>query len=453
MRRLSLQTRLTLLLLSALALPLVPLGAFTLREARAASLVNLRDALLTRLGFYSTVTPGDLVALAALSNEFGGYGFVYLPVEAVTAGAEVAAAGSGTTGGAVEGAEGGLHFTDTGAHTLPASVQSALDEGTTYTGLHGDALFAVVPLGAGAVGLSVQVEAVSALTRRLLLVYALAAGGLFVLVGLFGAQALRLVLAPLNRMSVELAHRSPDNLAPLPVPDIPEVRPTAERLNQLLRELSVALARSAQQERAARRFAAQASHELRTPLTALGGYLEVLKRRPGEPRALAGALREMARMRELLGALLALARLEGRAQVNPGPLDLRAFVAEGFPEVALQGVHSGPVYALADPDLLTLALRNLLSNAQRYGAPPFTVRLASGGGGVLLELEDGGPGFPAALLERVLEPFVHGEDARSTGLGLAIVRAVMEVHGGGVTVENAPHGGARVTLRFSSPSG
>ncbi|WMT56268.1 sensor histidine kinase [Truepera radiovictrix] len=444
-RRLSLQARLTLLLLSALLLVLVPLGAFTLQEARRASLATLSDALLVRLGFYSAVTPGDLVPLAALANEFGGYGFVYHTEEGADAGA-----GSGA-----------LRFTDTAAHTLPESVRRALEAGATYTGLHGDALFAVVPLEGGAVGLSVQAGAIGTLTQRLLSAYALAALGLFALVGLLGAQLLRLVLAPLNRMAAAIARRSPDNLAPLAVPDLPEVRPIAERLNQLLRELSRALERSAAQERSARRFAAQASHELRTPLAALSGYLEVLQRRPDEPRALAGALREMARMRGLLDALLTLARLEGRARISAPPLELRAFVRERFPHLALAGAAE-PVYTRADPELLEVALRNLLRNAERYGAPPVTLSVLSREGRAQLVVEDAGPGFPEALLARVLEPFVYGaagegaaggEGARGTGLGLAIVRAVMAVHGGDVVAENAPHGGARVTLRFSFPSG
>jgi signal transduction histidine kinase len=440
LRRLSLQARLTLLLLSALLLVLVPLGAFTLQEARRASLATLSDALLVRLGFYSAVTPGDLMALAAIANEFGGYGFVY-----------------DAEGGMGEG-DGSLRFTDTGAHMLPESVRRALEAGATYAGVHGDALFAVVPLEAGAVGLSVQAGAIGTLTQRLLSAYALAGLGLFALVGLLGAQLLRLVLAPLNRMAAAIACRSPDNLAPLAIPELPEVRPIAERLNQLLRELSRALERSAAQERSARRFAAQASHELRTPLTALSGYLEVLRRCPDEPRALAGALREMTRMRGLLDALLTLARLEGRARVSAPPLELRAFVRERFPHLLL-ATSTEPVYARADPELLEVALRNLLSNAERYGAPPVTAGILCCEGRAQLVIEDAGPGFPEALLALVLEPFVYGESetggerARGTGLGLAIVRAVMAVHGGDVLAENAPHGGARVILRFSSLSG
>lgn len=437
LHRLTLRQRLTLLLLGALALLLAPLGIFTVREAQRASLRNLETSIFLRLGFYNAASSDglDVRTLSGLVNEYGGFGYV--------------SRGNG------------LRFTDTASHTLPAAVEAALEDRSQYSELLGDRLYVVLPVQTGAVGLAVRADESTALTRRLVLAYSLAAGGLFVLVGLFGAQALGLVLAPLESLRREIGQRSAEHLEPLPLPEIPELKPTALQLNGLLQELSHALARLRAQEAAARRFAGQASHELRTPLTALGNYLEVAQRLPDEPRALAGALREMTRMRALLDALLLLARLEGRAQPVLETVHLPGFIAQRFPDVVWQ--TGAPIPARtqtlrAEPELLEVALGNLLSNAQRYGSPPFTLTLEQSGAYAWLIFDDSGEGFSAEMLGRGLEPFVHSQ-GKGTGLGLAIVRAVMDVHGGAVRLENRPAGtppkvvGARIRLGFSSPSG
>ncbi len=181
-----------------------------------------------------------------------------------------------------------------------------------------------------------------------------------------GAWGLSRSLRPMLEMSEELSRRSPDLLEPLPEPRLAELRPAVASLNRLMGELSRALARLKAQEESARRFAYGASHELRNPLAALKGYLEVLARRPGEPRAVEGALRKAERMEVLLEGLLTLARLEGRGRAEGGPLDLGAFLRERYiPERLGEVVGEGRVRA--EPALLTLAVENLLKNAHRHG--------------------------------------------------------------------------------------
>jgi signal transduction histidine kinase len=417
----SLQWRLTLALTGIFLLSLVPLGLFTVREAQRTALDTLRTSALSRLGFYREVTPGALEPLSALAQEFGGYGFVEGP--------------------------GGRRYTDTGAHTLPKPVARALRERATYSGLHGDALFVTIPLEVGAAGLAVRVESVSRLTSRLVGAYTLTSAALLVLVALTGRWVLRTLLAPLTALSREIRARSADNLTPFALPAPAEVRPTVTHLNRLLDDFRRALERSRQQEAAAKRFSAQASHELRTPLAALSTYLEVLRRHPENPQAQAGVTRVLARTRSLLDALLTLARLEGRAEVRTEVVAVRAFAAERFPQLAV----AGDAHLLAEPDLLELALGNLLSNAERYGRPPLRLCVERQGARVWLFFEDAGDGFPDPLLKRAFEPFIHG-DNRGTGLGLAIVRAVVAAHGGEVRLENAPAGGARVGMSYSSAS-
>jgi signal transduction histidine kinase len=94
---------------------------------------------------------------------------------------------------------------------------------------------------------------------------------------------------------------------------------------------------------------------------------------------------------------------------------------------------------------------NLMENAVRHTPPGSRVHAAVGEreGGIVLTVEDDGPGVPEDLRERVFERFVRGEGDRgsSSGLGLSIVRAVAEAHGGSVTLEDA-HPGARFVVRL-----
>jgi two-component system sensor histidine kinase TctE len=243
-------------------------------------------------------------------------------------------------------------------------------------------------------------------------------------------------------MSEELSRRNPDFLEPLSEPRLAELRPAVLSLNRLMDELSRAFTRLKAQEESAKRFAYGASHELRNPLAALKGYLEVLARRPGEPRAIEGALHEARRMEGLLEGLLTLARLEGRGRIEGGPQDLAAFLERYVPERLSEVI--GEARVQAEPALLTLAVENLLKNAHKHGGGQVQARLEPDGGGYWLWVEDQGPGFAPEILPRAFEPFIKFGDG--TGLGLAIVAAVARVHGGRVEAQNLAEGGARVGI-------
>ena len=95
------------------------------------------------------------------------------------------------------------------------------------------------------------------------------------------------------------------------------------------------------------------------------------------------------------------------------------------------------------PDRLARAVGNLLDNAAKYGPPGGVVEVRVRDGEVAVR--DHGPGVPGAEAPFVFDRFYRGDGARGrqgSGLGLAIVRQVAESHGGGVTVEEAPGGGA-----------
>ena len=220
---------------------------------------------------------------------------------------------------------------------------------------------------------------------------------------------------------------------------------------------------------AQRAFVADASHELRTPLTVIGGQLEVLAAQLDPPaqevrRVERLVQAEIARIGRLVDDLLLLARSEQTEFLQLETIELGPFVGElwdGMSLLASRRFELGQVPAgmlLADPDRLAQALRNLVRNAIDHTAPErgiVRMRVEPGARGrVRFVVEDDGPGIPPDQRDRVFERFHRTDAARDsasggTGLGLAIVRAIAEAHGGSVTAEQSPEGGARVVLELA----
>ena len=100
-------------------------------------------------------------------------------------------------------------------------------------------------------------------------------------------------------------------------------------------------------------------------------------------------------------------------------------------------------------------MRNLLDNARRYATATVSVELREHDGQAVLVVADDGPGIPADRRDDVFERFARLDEARSgrtgrAGLGLAIVHDIVERHGGTVTVDDAPGGGARFVVVLPS---
>ncbi|MBO1436633.1 HAMP domain-containing sensor histidine kinase [Meiothermus sp. CFH 77666] len=411
----TLRLRLLLWLLLALALLWVPLGVLTVRQAQRTVQDTLERAALFRLGFLVSQGRVRIQDLAQVVQEFGGVGFIL-------------------------SAEGRIAYTDLGDYQLPEGLEQALSQGQSFRQIRDNWLWVALPSDEGGLGLGTPLEEVAALPQRLLQIY-LGLGGLLALLAFaVGAWGLSRSLRPLDTVSRELARRSAENLEPLPAPKLPEARPAVRAMNTLMGELQTALHRLKVQEQAARRFAYGASHELRNPLTALKGYLEVLQRRPGEPRATEGALREARRMELLLEGLLTLARLEGQGRVPTAPLDLKSFLEQRGLRV------EGSGWVEADPRLLSVAVDNLIQNAQKHAGGLEKLVLEAAQGGVWLWACDRGPGFRPEVLPRAFEAFVKSDQSEGVGLGLALVAAIAQVMGGRTQAENRPEGGARVGL-------
>ena len=209
-----------------------------------------------------------------------------------------------------------------------------------------------------------------------------------------------------------------------------------------------------------RRFVADASHELRTPLTSLQTNIEVLKQQERLDPAQRGELfadleREAHEMRDLIAALLELARGDANLEHVAVPLDELVENAidrarARFPNVHFNA-HIEPATVEGVPERLERAVWNLLENAGKWTAPGSSVDVTLAGGE--LRVRDHGPGIAPEDRGRVFDRFYRASSARAlpgSGLGLAIVREVAEAHGGSVSAEDAPGGGALLRLRFAN---
>jgi len=231
-----------------------------------------------------------------------------------------------------------------------------------------------------------------------------------------------------------------------------EVGRMAARFNTMLDTLEGSVA-------AQRRLVADASHELRTPVTSLRTNIEVLLAgedlpEPARRRLLEDVREQTEELSGLITDVIELARgevpLSGTEDVR---LDEIAAVTAGrvgrsHPDARFE-LDLEPTVVEGLPDRLARAVGNLLDNAAKYGPPGGVVEVRVRDGEVAVR--DHGPGVPGAEAPFVFDRFYRGDGARGrqgSGLGLAIVRQVAESHGGGVTVEEAPGGGALFRLRL-----
>jgi len=279
------------------------------------------------------------------------------------------------------------------------------------------------------------------------------------------AFGVRYGLAPLSALRKEIETRSPRDLRPLPVEaEPPETRPLVAALNQLFRLIEES---SAGQQR----FLANAAHQLRTPLAALQTQFELAAadRDPQSQRARLEAIGEATRrVSRLTTQLLALAKSEPAANITAQlqDLDLSEVIeaqASGYLDRAIAaGIDLGfelqPAPVRVVRWLINELLANLVDNAIAYTprGGRVTVRCGGRGGRPFIEVEDNGPGIPAAERSRVFERFyrIPGTQGTGCGLGLAIVKEIADTHGAAIEFATPAEGqGTRVVVEFPAAPG
>jgi two-component system OmpR family sensor kinase len=232
------------------------------------------------------------------------------------------------------------------------------------------------------------------------------------------------------------------------------IYPLAERINHMT-------GRIASLVQSQKTLLHSVSHELRTPIARLEFGLELLAGRTADPalrqriHAMEG---DVAELNGLVNELLGMARLDNAQSLQLEPFALAPMLrdcAASLPpsqcavECSLDQ-HLGSVQA--DRRLLARATGNLLRNAQKYAASRVALSaLRRHDGGVEILVEDDGPGIPPDERERIFEPFYRLDRSRDRatggfGLGLAIAQKAVALHGGALSVENSPLGGARFVI-------
>ena len=210
---------------------------------------------------------------------------------------------------------------------------------------------------------------------------------------------------------------------------------------------------------------ATVAHELRSPLTGVKGFVATLlskwERLNDEQKKmmLETVNVDADRLTRLIAELLDVARIDtGRLSLYARPLDFRLAV-----ERVLESIRAGTgrefvlvadddlPQVLADPDKLAQVVHNLVDNAVRHGDGKVTLTIARLGpnapfDGVVMHVDDEGDGISPAIRSRVFTKFWKHGTRGGSGLGMYIIHGLVRAHGGVVEIDDAPGGGARLTI-------
>lgn len=268
----------------------------------------------------------------------------------------------------------------------------------------------------------------------------------------FGYYLTRRSLFPVVKISRAAAKLGADDLnlrLPLPRAD-DELRKLTVTFNGMLDRLQDAFSRL-------RRFAGDVSHELRTPLAVLRGEAELALRRERKPEEYRAALRTIAaeanNMTKMVEELLLLARAQSKAVAFvPEEVQLRVFLEKVLQSLQIEADCKEATLVLdcepeliiqASPTYLEIAVKNLVRNALKHSPTKSRVEVKGYrlGTDVAIDVVDKGEGIPSDSLPYIFDPFFRVDSARNrsaggTGLGLGLARALVQLHGGDISVES-----------------
>ncbi|MBB5077683.1 sensor histidine kinase [Nonomuraea endophytica] len=245
----------------------------------------------------------------------------------------------------------------------------------------------------------------------------------------------------------------------------PERRGDVERVTIVLRHGGA----RARLERSRADLVSTVAHELRSPLTSVKGFTATLLAKwsrftDEQKRVMLDTINTDAdRVTRLITELLDVSRIEsGRMEVHRQVVDVPARVrriiagrvAAGEPEDRFRLTAGDQLpETWLDQDKIDQILGNLVENALRHGRGTVSIDVQAVDYGVAVSVRDQGEGIRPELATRVFRQFWRGNSRRrgGTGLGLFIVKGLVEAHGGTITVQRAPEGGAE--FRFMLPTG
>lgn len=269
--------------------------------------------------------------------------------------------------------------------------------------------------------------------------------GLLILAGL--VLAMRQTAKPVR----DLADHARTFADKLDAPDLPEagapaLRDLALAFNHMKRRI-----RGLVDERT--RLLAAIAHDLRTYMTRLRLRVDFID----DPEQRARAERDIEEMSALIEDTMLFSRASAGREAEGAVCDLGAEAADVIASRAElnESLYGERIDASVSAALTPLAckrvLSNLIDNALRYGGAA-RVSVFADQGEAVLRIDDDGPGVPEDQLDRVTAPFERlepsrGRDGGGAGLGLAIVRALLEAHGGGLSLKNRAEGGLRAEAR------
>ncbi len=249
--------------------------------------------------------------------------------------------------------------------------------------------------------------------------------------------------------------------------EVRERRRAEEALHRAEQETLLAGARAAvarEQVEARDEFLSVASHELYTPLTSLQLAVDALRGArldaAGATRGLEMVDRQVRRLTQLVSSLLDVSRIQaGRLVLDREELDLAELareVGDRFAPLFARGNSpfaveaTEPVIGRWDRGHLDQVVSNLLSNAAKFAlGRPVVLRVEARAGGARVVVADRGIGIATDQLPRIFERFERAVSSRSyggLGLGLFIVRAIVDAHGGTLSVDSTPGEGTTLTV-------
>ncbi len=249
-----------------------------------------------------------------------------------------------------------------------------------------------------------------------------------------------------------------------------------DEVAQLVRDFDAMAERLEQSVNAQARLLNDVSHELRSPLARLNVALALARQRAGlqAQSALERIELEADRLNELIGSLLAIARLEnGDEGTRQDPVSLgeliESIALDADFEAQMRNCRVEPTIVedctvMGSEILLHRAIENIVRNAIRYTREGTNVQvvLEPNAGAepaqAIIRVTDSGPGVPEELLGKLFRPFYRVDDARGrqtggVGLGLAIAERAIRLHGGTVTARNRPEGGLLVEIHLPRSGG